>query len=170
MLFSAVFNPLMAQDSGEAAKKPEDFYRSTGLPLPRFVSLGAGEVHVRAGPGQKYPIKWTFSRPGLPVEIVLEFENWRKIRDHEGQEGWVFHTLLNGRRTAVVEGGSDIPVYEKPFSDNEEKSSVNIMLEPLVVVDLEVCKADWCRVETSGYHGWIERKVLWGIYEEEIFD
>ncbi|MCL4677641.1 MAG: SH3 domain-containing protein [Alphaproteobacteria bacterium] len=159
-----------AQADAASPAKAQNPYRSTDLPLPRFVSLGSDEVHVRAGPGQKYPIKWTFSRAGLPVEIILEFENWRKIRDHDGQEGWVFHTLLIGRRTAIIEGEGEVPVYERPFYDESKKSNVNIKLEPFVSVNLEECKPQWCKIETSGYHGWIERKVLWGIYEGELFD
>ncbi|MBK9584773.1 MAG: SH3 domain-containing protein [Alphaproteobacteria bacterium] len=145
-------------------------FRSTTLPLPRFVSLGAEEVHVRAGPGQKYPIRWTYSRQGLPVEIVLEFENWRKIRDHEGQEGWVYHTLLSGARTAMIEGRENVPVYEAPDPKDDEITNVTMKLEPFVLVNVEECQAHWCAIEISGYQGWIARKYLWGIYEHELFD
>ena len=63
--------------------------RSTGLPLPRFVSLAADRVNVRFGPGRQYPVNWMFARKGLPVEIVAEFDTWRKIRDYDGEEGWI---------------------------------------------------------------------------------
>ena len=76
--------------------------RGTGLPLPRFVSLKSGTVNVRRGPGQDYDLLFTFVRPGLPVEITQEFDTWRKIRDSEGDEGWVYHSLLSGERTALV--------------------------------------------------------------------
>ena len=124
-----------AEKSASPGKKPP--CRSTTLPLPRFVSLGAEEVHVRAGPGQKYPIRWTYSRQGLPVEIVLEFENWRKIRDHEGQEGWVYHTLLSGARTAMIEGRENVPVYEAPDPKDDEITNVTMKLEPFVLVNVE---------------------------------
>ncbi|MCB1592125.1 MAG: hypothetical protein KDI90_06695 [Alphaproteobacteria bacterium] len=171
LLCSGGFSPVFADDKGQAEEsKPEDFYRSTSLPLPRFVSLGSDEVHVRAGPGWKYPIKWTYKRFGLPVEIILEFDNWRKVKDHDGQEGWVFHTLLSKKRTALIEGENPQPAYDNPFYEDSKKSNINIMLEPFVTVRVEECKARWCRIESSGYHGWIERKALWGIYAEEIFD
>ena len=73
-----------------------------GLPLPRFVSLKSNDVNVRRGPGQEYDVAYTYVRAGLPVEITQEFDNWRKIRDSEGAEGWVFHSLLAGKRTALV--------------------------------------------------------------------
>src|SRR6476619_7352914 len=70
----------------------EDKSRGTGLPLPRFVSLKSNDVNVRRGPGQEYDVAYTYVRAGLPVEITQEFDNWRKIRDSDGVEGWVFHS------------------------------------------------------------------------------
>lgn len=173
-LFLAVLllvRPFVAGAQEPVAPKDEKLpFRSTDLPLPRFVSLGADEVHVRAGPGQKYPIRWTYARRGLPVEVVLEFENWRKITDHEGQEGWVHHTLLSGARTALIEGEKNVSVYEKPEPTGEEKTNITMILEPKVLVNVEECAGAWCSIEISGYQGWIERKSLWGIYEDENFD
>jgi SH3-like domain-containing protein len=72
--------------------------------LPRFVSLRASEVNLRTGPGIRYPIEWVFKRRDLPVEVVDEFESWRRIRDWEGTLGWVHQSMLRGRRTALVTG------------------------------------------------------------------
>ena len=89
--------PLLPDESAA-----QDKTRGTGLPLPRFVSLKSNDVNVRRGPGQEYDVAYTYVREGLPVEITQEFDNWRKIRDSEGAEGWVFHSLLAGKRTALV--------------------------------------------------------------------
>ncbi len=70
--------------------------------MPRFVSLKSDKVNVRAGPTKDHDVTWVYTRSGLPVEITAEFENWRRIRDWEGAEGWVYHSLLSGRRTALV--------------------------------------------------------------------
>src|SRR3954465_6675670 len=75
---------------------------SSGLPLPRYVSLTSDHVNVRAGPAKDNDVAWVDTRSGLPVEITAEFENWRRVRDSEGAEGWVYHSMLSGRRTAVV--------------------------------------------------------------------
>src|SRR3984885_13137712 len=75
---------------------------SSGLPVPRYVSLKSDHVNVRAGPTKDNDVAWVYTRSGLPVEITAEFENWRRVRDSEGAEGWVYHSLLSGRRTAVV--------------------------------------------------------------------
>src|SRR5438105_12720178 len=75
---------------------------SSGLPLPRYASLKPDHVNVRAGPTKDNDVAWVYTRSGLPVEITAEYENWRRVRDSEGSEGWVYHSLLSGRRTAVV--------------------------------------------------------------------
>src|SRR5271166_4566254 len=75
---------------------------ATGLPVPRFVSLKSDRVTVRAGPTKDQDVRWVFTRLALPVEVTAEFENWRRIRDREGAEGWVYHSLLSGRRTVLV--------------------------------------------------------------------
>ena len=74
----------------------------SGLTLPRFVSLRASEVNMRTGPGTRYPIAWVYKQRNLPVEIVDEFDTWRRIRDWEGSEGWVHQSMLHGRRSIMV--------------------------------------------------------------------
>lgn len=157
--------PVSAQENNVA---PEAFSHS-GLKLPRFVSLGKRQTNVRAGPGQRYPVKWVMHRKSLPVEIVLEFENWRKIRDHEGQSGWVYHTLLSGKRTALIRGEADVPVRDRTCVD-DGKSRVSAYFEPMVQVGVERCDGECCYVNTDSFSGWIKRKFLWGVYEHEKFD
>lgn len=148
-----------------AAKKPAS-KRGTGLPLPRFVSLKSSKIHVRQGPGSEYDIVFTFMRAGMPVEIVQEFGNWRKIRDSDGQEGWVFHSLLSGRRTAVVAtwaSTGEIAARRAAYPG----SAVTAYLEPRVLTDVEECAAGWCLVHGTNYSGWMEQEKLWGVYPDE---
>ena len=93
MLGASVATGFSAKESGQT---------TSGLPLPRYVSLKSDHVNVRAGPTKDNDVAWVYTRSGLPVEITAEFENWRRVRDSEGAEGWVYHSLLSGRRTAVV--------------------------------------------------------------------
>src|SRR6202012_2445570 len=86
---------LLSINQGAAAE-------DTKLPLPRFVSLDANDVNMRAGPGTEYPILWQYHRKGLPVEIVQEFDTWRRIRDRDGAIGWVQANLLSNKRTAQI--------------------------------------------------------------------
>ena len=85
-----------------SAGKPGLDTGASGLPVPRFVSLKAGRVNVRVGPGEDYKIAWVFTKPGLPIEVIQEYDTWRRIRDSDGTMGWVFQSLLSGKRTAVV--------------------------------------------------------------------
>jgi len=143
--------------------------RGSGLPLPRFVSLKSDNVNVRRGPGQEYDLAFTFVRAGLPVEIIQEFDNWRKIRDSEGSEGWVFHSLLSGRRTALVapwEAAGQNPA----LASADPSAAVVAYLEPKVVADVEHCDGRWCRVSGEGFEGWMEQQRLWGVYPEERFE
>lgn len=138
----------------------------SGLPLPRFVSLAAEKVNARTGPGSRYPIAWQYQRRGLPVEVVAEYEYWRRIRDHDGTETWVHKNLTSGKRYAVVEGGVR-SLYKKPDADTE----VLLTAETGVQARLRKCPdVMWCQVEIAGTRGWMPRAWLWGLYPGEVFD
>ena len=77
----------------------------SGLPVPRYVSLKADKVNVRGGPSRDHDVSWVFTRAGMPVEITAESENWRRIRDADGTEGWVYHSLLSGSRRVTTTSG-----------------------------------------------------------------
>jgi SH3-like domain-containing protein len=152
-----------------ASAAAQDPARGTGLPLPRFVSLKSDDVNVRRGPGQEYEIAYTYVKAGLPVEITQEFDNWRKIRDSDGAEGWVFHSLLSGKRTALVapwDKSGPFAVYAKAEAD----ASVVAYLEPKVIADVGQCNGKWCEITIKGYDGWIEQDKLWGVYPDEQFE
>jgi SH3-like domain-containing protein len=139
----------------------------SGLPLPRFVSLKADKINVHVGPGKNYDVTWVYTRAGLPVEITAEFENWRRIRDGEGAEGWVYHSLLSGRRTAVVLAKDElVPLREA----GDGEGSVIAQLQPGVVGMAKKCTGTWCRISGEGFDGWIEQQRLWGVYPNEKID
>ena len=139
---------------------------TSGLPVPRFVSLKSDHVNVRVGPTKDNDVSWIYTRSSLPVEITAEFENWRRIRDSEGSEGWVYHSLLSGRRTAVVVPKLKedlVPLYDRA----DPASSVAAKLEAGVLANVRRCSVGWCRVSGSGFDGWIEQQRLWGVYPDE---
>jgi SH3-like domain-containing protein len=138
-------------------------FRSTDLPLPRFVSLRSNKVYARTGPSLRYPIKWIYQRESLPMEITQEYDTWRKIRDFEGHEGWIHQSLLTGERTALIVGETLVSMREGYTSE----SRLAARLEPGVVARIQKCTPQWCKLEAGGYHGWVERRDIWGIYENE---
>ena len=138
----------------------------SGLPLPRFVSLKNEETNVRTGPGTRYPIQWVFKREHLPVEVVDEFDLWRKVRDIEGTTGWVHHTMLSGKRYVMIAGKE--PQILRLDSDVSAKPLFKA--EPTVIAPLGECAPEWCRIQISGRKAWIEKQHLWGVYSSEVFD
>jgi SH3-like domain-containing protein len=139
----------------------------TGLPIPRFVSLKAPRVNVRKGPSSDHQVAWVFTHKGLPVEIIAEFELWRRVRDSEGSEGWVYHSMLSGRRTVLVapwKGKSTVPLY----ASGGRQSPVVELAKGGVVGEIDRCDGTWCEIEVpGGYHGFIEQTMLWGVYPGE---
>jgi SH3-like domain-containing protein len=159
---------LAASMSGAAAAR-EAALASSGLPVPRYVSLKSDHVNVRAGPTKDNDVAWVYTRSGLPVEITAEYENWRRVRDSEGAEGWVYHSLLSGRRTAVVtmKNKDDLAsLYDRP----DATSAIAARLQAGVVAQVKKCANNWCRVTGNGFDGWIEQQRLWGVYADEKVD
>lgn len=167
-LFLLMSPMAMAQDApaqGELGVDT-DVKSSSGLPIPRFVSLADEKVIMRTGPGLRYPIKWVYQRQKLPVEVIQEFDTWRKVRDIDGDDGWVHQSLLTGIRTVMVKGEKEMPLHKEP----ESGSPVIARFETGVVARAKVCASNWCEIESGGYSGWAQRKFLWGIYDSEDFD
>lgn len=149
-----------------AAKGP------SGLPLPRFVSLKAKRVNLRVGPGRDYAVSWLYTKSGVPMEVIQEYDNWRRVRDAEGTEGWVYQSLLSGDRTAIT-----APWKKSEGEDNfinmhrEARINANIVarLEPGVMVEIKNCDGDWCEASADGTNGWLPQAEIWGAYPGEAF-
>lgn len=154
---------VFAQGEPAAEAPPVQGFRTTALPLPRFVSLKSDKVYMRTGPGLRYPIKWVYTRENMPVEITQEFEEWRKVKDVDGEEGWINQAMLSGERTALVRADEPVSMRE----GESESTRLVARLEPLVVARLKKCDPLYCRLDAGGYEGWVERKFLWGIYPNE---
>lgn len=137
----------------------------TGLPIPRYVSLKPSDTPMREGPSKEHRIKWVFKREGVPVEIIAEFENWRRVRDSEGVDGWVFHSRLSARRTALIAPWSKEKELPLRASENGD---VVARLQPLVIANIENCNGKWCRVNGEGFRGWMQQDQLWGVYPGEF--
>lgn len=136
----------------------------TNLPLPRYVSLKAEKVNLRTGPGSQYPIRWVYKRPGLPIEIVEEFEHWRKVRDKDGEGGWVHKSMLSGKRTAIMQG--DGALHQSPDGGSE----VAFKAQAGVIGKLLKCEPGWCEMRVEDHEGWTPKTAIWGVYKNEVFD
>lgn len=138
----------------------------SGLPTPRFVSLKSSEVNLRSGPGVRYPVDWVYLQRGLPVEVITEFNAWRRVKDWNGDEGWVHKSLLSGKRGLRVREDTKL-LYKK---SSEAKPIAKI--EKGVFGELIECgkKDVLCKARFSNLEGWIRRDLIWGIYDTEQVD
>ncbi|WP_274626201.1 SH3 domain-containing protein [Arvimicrobium flavum] len=140
----------------------------SGLPLPRFVSLKSGRVNSRVGPGVTYAVDWLYMKAGLPMEIIQEYDNWRKVRDSDGAEGWINQSLLSGKRTAIAapwQRGKDARIALR--SEPSETASTVAILEPGVIGAIKTCNGNWCEMTFSGHTGWVTQTQVWGAYPGE---
>jgi SH3-like domain-containing protein len=138
----------------------------SGLPVPRFVSLKPDKVNVRGGPTRDHEVTFVYTRAGLPVEITAESDNWRRIRDWEGSEGWVYHSLLSGRRTVVVKPKDEkdlVPLYDKGDGAGDMLARV----QSGVLASVKRCNGSWCRISGPHFDGWVVQEQLWGVYPNE---
>lgn len=162
--------PANAQTTGSINKG------ASGLPLPRFVSLKAQKVNMRVGPGEEYAVAYRYIKSGLPLEVIQEYDNWRRVRDAEGTTGWILGTLLSGTRTAIAspwrqdsdQKDDTVVLYNTPAA----QAGIVAYLEPGVVGKIDTCDGAWCELEV-GYEGktlrgYVNQAELWGAYPDEV--
>ena len=131
-----------------------------------YASIRANEANVRTGPSARYPIQWVYRRRDWPIRILASFEQWKKIKDRDGQEGWVHEVLISHNRHVIIQGEDVVKGYRLPTPT----SSPTVMFEKDVVAELLKCKSGWCKVESSSHEAWLEQSYLWGVDEGEVFE
>ena len=138
----------------------------TGLKIPRFVSLKSDNSNLRVGPSENYPVKLKFIVANMPVEIIDEYKNWRKIIDYEENEGWIHKSLIKSKRFAIVNTPHQegLQVFNKPKGNNIGKIGKKNVLE------VKTCLMNWCKVKYGKNTGWVNKLNLWGVYEKEIIN
>ncbi|WP_198672033.1 SH3 domain-containing protein [Pseudogemmobacter bohemicus] len=137
----------------------------TNLPLPRYVSLKGDQGNARRGPGLTHRVDWVFTRPGMPLRVTAEYENWRRVEDQDGAGGWVHYALLSGVRSALIT--TDMAEFrDAPRAD----ARVTAQAEMGVVARILQCEPDWCRISAGGERGWVQKTALWGVDPGETIE
>jgi SH3-like domain-containing protein len=148
--------------------KPETDTTDAGEPppkLPRFEALKTDDTNMRKGPGQRYPIEWVYKRHDLPMEVERQYDVWRYVRDPDGIEGWVHQVTLSDRRMFMIQE-KDATLR----SDPKDAGSPVAVLKVGVIGRLRECDqgSNWCKVQVSGYTGYLRRDQLWGVLPDEV--
>jgi SH3-like domain-containing protein len=152
--------------NGEGADCPAGVKQQTpsGYCVPRWLSLKRGEVFGRKGPGKDYPTVFVYHARGLPVQVVDETTEWRKICDPDGGAVWVASAMVDGRRTVMAAGQA--PLALRKSADDAAQASA--YLRPRAVAALGRCKAGWCEVSAAGAAGWVRIAQVWGLATQPL--
>jgi len=161
LLLSCLLLPL----SLASAQENRISVRGSNLEIPRFVTLKSNRVNMRAGPGLDYPILWEYKRRGLPLKVIAEFDTWRQVTDHEGTTGWMHVGTLSIKRMVLV-NDTTAKIHAAPSDDDY----VLAVAEKGVLIELEQCQENWCRITAGKVRGWIRRAAIWGVLDGEILD
>ncbi len=141
-----------------------DIGKETGLEIPRYVSLKSNDANIRVGPSKNYPIEIKYIKKNYPLKVLEEYEEWRKVEDFKKNIGWIHKSLISGTRTGIILS-----------NDNKTIKLLNTLEGNIIgeigngnIVFLEKCKIYWCLVSLGNYEGWIDKKNIWGVKENEI--
>ena len=141
-----------------------DIGQETGLEIPRYVSLKTNDANIRVGPSKNYPIEIKYIKKNYPLKVIEEYEEWRKVEDFQKNIGWIHKSLISGSRTGIVLS-----------NDNKNIKLLNTLNGDVIgeigmgnIVDLEKCKINWCLVSLGNFKGWMDKKYIWGVKQNEI--
>jgi len=135
----------------------------TNLPLPRFASMKASEGNVRRGPSLTHRVDWIYKHANMPLMVTAEYGHWRRVQDSDGLGGWMHYALLSGVRTVVVVVDR-VTLRLKP----SEAAAASAYADRGVIARLGECTLNWCRIDNSGYKGWVQKSSLWGVGANEL--
>jgi SH3-like domain-containing protein len=131
----------------------------SGYCVPRYVTLKRDKIYARKGPGVDYPALWIYRAKGLPVQIIAETLDWRRVCDPDGAAVWVHRSMVDGRRNVEARGPDAAPLLAAP----RQGAHVLGLLNPRALAALDRCAGDWCRVKVGGVAGWLPQDAVWGV-------
>lgn len=127
-----------------------------------FRSLSKDTVHMRYGPSKDHPIKWIFNKKGIPVEKLATFDQWHKVRDFTGEEGWIHKSLLSSKPYGIVHTNQE-KTYILMRKKAKKESVALLRIEEGTLLRVKECDSIFCKVSVSSHSGYVEKKYIWGI-------
>lgn len=143
-----------------AAAAPER-QTPSGYPVPRYITLKFPKVNARAGPGEDHKLRFIYRTRGLPLQVVAETSEWRRVCDPEGQVTWVHKRVTDGRRNVINMSERPATLYRSPKPGAEPAAYLKVR----ALAALVRCDKGWCKVKTPGATGWVREGALWGTSE-----
>ena len=123
-----------------------------------FLTLRNEVVNLRQGPSFEYPVKLFYKKKFLPVLVQDNFENFRKIRDHENNSGWIHISQLSKKKAAITIE-ENLIIFSKPSIYPKP----SVILKKGRLCKILKCEEKWCKVKVENYKGWVEKRGLWGL-------
>jgi SH3-like domain-containing protein len=136
----------------------------SGLPVPRWVSLKFDKVNARAGPGDDHRLLWVYRVKSLPVQVIQETTDWRRVCDPDGGLAWVHKRTTNGERTAMNLQPRPLPLALTPSPG----AGARAFWVSRSLGELKNCENGWCRIEVEGREGWARQNQVWGGKEGPV--
>ncbi len=152
--------------SGAGATMPDGRPTPTGLEVPRWLTLKSSQVRARQGPGLDYRILWEYRAAGLPVQVIAETREWRKICDPEGAVAWVHRSVVSGRRGAFNASRDAVPIHAR----RSEDSTVKARFSARSVIALDDCRDGWCQLRARKLRGWVAQGSVFGAQTRPLCD
>lgn len=154
--FSLSLTTLILAGCGKMGGREAD--TPSGLPVPRYVTLANGEAAARSGPSDDNRVVFVYHARGLPVQVVAETDDWRRICDPEGALVWVKKRLVDGNRSVMRIKAGPLAIHSRP----SDTSGVVTWLAPRALAGFDRCDKGWCKVKAGKIKGWAQQAELWG--------
>lgn len=151
---------------GAVGTMPDGRPTPTELDVPRWISLKSNEVSARAGPGRDYRILWRYQVANLPIQVIAETREWRKVCDPEGSIVWIHRSVAKGSRSVFNGSSNEVPIRTGRDAD----APLRARLSPRSLVSLEDCKEGWCRVRAGKIKGWVQAESVFGTQTTALCD
>jgi SH3-like domain-containing protein len=150
--------------AGAGNTMPDGRPTPSGQPVPRWLSLKSNEVRARQGPGLDYRILWEYKVSNLPVQVIAETTEWRKICDPDGAVAWVHRSVVSSRRSVFNASDAAIAIH----AGRSATSQVRARLSPRSLVAIDHCEEGWCEVRVRRMRGWVPGRAVFGAQSRAL--
>ncbi len=130
----------------------------SGFPVPRYISLKFDKVNARSGPGDDYKLLWIYHVKGLPLQVVAETDEWRRVCDYTGAMSWIHRRTTEAARTVLLTQAQDLQLRARPT----DAAAASAVLVGRSIAELKGCKDGWCQIAVGHAKGWAPATAVWG--------